>query len=73
LACKQIPRTSTQVYQQNAVHGVVLSNNYDAYLAQIIALQQKFPITKLNVLRCPVKVHVVNPLMGNELKKEDFS
>jgi hypothetical protein len=73
LACKQVPRTNTQVPQQSTVHGVVLSNNYDTYLNQIIALQQKFPITKPNVLRFPVKVHVVNPLMGTELKEEDFS
>jgi hypothetical protein len=72
LACKQIPRTAA-TYQRNTVHGVVLSNGYSTYLDQIIALQRKFPITKPSILRFPIKIHVVNPLMGTELKEEDFS
>lgn len=73
LSCQQQPRMALAANQSNIVHGIVLSADYDIYLDQIIALQRKFPITEPTVLRFPVKIHVVNPLVNTELNDEDFS
>lgn len=72
-ACKQVPVRTTVADQRNVVHGVRLSDNYSTYLDQIIELKQKFPISTVEVLRFPIKVHVVNPLIGTSLHEEDFS
>lgn len=73
LACQRLPTKGTSVSNQNVLHGVVLANDYDTYLNQIISLEKKYPITNQRILHFPVKVHVVNPLIGTELIEEDFS
>lgn len=73
LACQRQLQQDATAYKKNVVHGVVLSDDYNVYLDQIIALQQKFPIENQQILRFPVKIHVVNPLLNSELRDEDFS
>ena len=73
LACQRVPQMGVATTNQNMIHGVALSNNYDTYLNQIIALQKKHPVTNQRILRFPIKVHIVNPLIDTELLDEDFS
>lgn len=72
LSCQRQPRMALAANQSNIVQVVVLSEDYDIYLDQIIALQRQFPISKPTVLRFPVKIHVVNPLINSELNDEAF-
>ncbi len=73
LSCHRQPSMALAMNQSNSLHGITLSNNYDIYLDQIIALQKQFPISEPAILRFPVKIHVVNPLLNAELGEEDFS
>lgn len=72
-ACQRAPIYNAVAGHDNVVHGVTLSEDYDIYLDQVIELQRRFPVQKADVIRFPVKVHVVNPLVGTELREEDFS